>query len=411
MRLVFKIISALCFVICVAVLSLTAFGSFYLPDTIVAENGKVNSENTVFRLRTEFSDGQTQTVDALNTQKQTEKSGEYAVLGIFPVKSVTIKPSDRLYAVPSGQAFGLKLYSDGVIVVGTEDVVTESGTVNPSKKAGIQAGDIISEVNGNKIDSSAALIESFSQSDGETMTLKIIRNSQELEVPFTLVRSDGDTLKAGLWIRDSFAGIGTMTFYTADSLSFGGLGHSVNDVDTGKIVPITSGEAVLAKIEGCVRGSSSAAGELYGSFTDTKLGDLFMNSDRGVFGRYSLTPSMENAIPIAVRNEIKTGDAQIISTVDSSGPQYFDIRIVRLYSGNEQDNKNMIIEVTDDKLISITGGIVQGMSGSPIIQNGMLVGAVTHVFINNPLQGYGIYAENMIKEINEMTDTGEKKAA
>ena len=258
-------------------------------------------------------------------------------------------------------------------------------------------------MNSKPVSSSADVTNAIAVSKGKSIEMIIERDGKEIKVSFTPVRSDGGVLKAGMWIRDSFAGIGTMTFYTDENV-FGGLGHAVTDIDTGQTVPISGGEAVKADINGCIRGTRLAAGELYGSFTEEKLGDLFENGDRGVFGLLSQTPSDNEKIPVALRQEISTGKAQIKATVDENGPEYFDINIIKLNLSSDGNLRNMVIEVTDERLIEKTGGIVQGMSGSPIIQNNKLVGAVTHVFVNNPLQGYGIFAENMINEAEEFNE-------
>jgi stage IV sporulation protein B len=377
-----------------------------LPDSIVAEKIAENSKNVIFTVESVSSDGQVRTLD-----KADAENGEhafYSLLGIFPVKRVDVRKSGRVYVYPSGRTFGLKLYSDGVLIVCIDETVLSDGSVSPAKKAGLKVGDIIRSMNGREITESKDVTDVIGSSDGNSISMIIERDGKEMNIEFTPVRSDGGTLKAGMWIRDSFAGIGTMTFYTENG-SFGGLGHAVTDVDTGQAVPISGGEAVKAEITGCIKGTKQTAGELYGNFTDEKLGDLTENSDRGVFGVISQTPSENEKIPVAVRQEIFTGKAQIIATVDENGPEYYDINILKL-NGSNETNKNMIIEITDESLIEKTGGIVQGMSGSPIIQDGKLVGAITHVFVNNPLQGYAIYAENMLDNANNVI-TKEKEAA
>ncbi len=401
MRLVIKVISALCFCFCLAVFALTLFGFFMLPDSIVTDSeASLKNENAIYKVQSVSSDGQVRTISAENAN---EGSAYYSLLGIFPVKRVSVTPSKRDYVYLSGQCFGLKLYSDGVLIVGIDDVILPEGEESPAKKAGLQVGDILKQINGVSVSSNNDVSSLIGKTDGNEVEMVIIRNGETKRLSFKPFRSDGGTLKAGMWIRDSFAGIGTMTFYTDENV-FGGLGHSVTDVDTGEAVPIVSGEAVNVIINGCVKGTQQSAGELYGVFTDKKLGDLSVNSDRGVFGQISSAPSQTKKVPVALRQEIKTGDAQIISTVDENGPQYFDVKITKLFSSGESNMKNMIIQVTDEKLISETGGIVQGMSGSPIIQNGKFVGAVTHVFVNNPLEGYAIYAENMVSQAKQMNE-------
>lgn len=193
------------------------------------------------------------------------------------------------------------------------------------------------------------------------------------------------------------AGVGTITFIDSASKVFGGLGHAVCDVDTGIVMPLADGDAVKTKITGCYKGSCGSTGELCGVFQDTNIGTLSLNTACGVYGFLNNIVSTNEAVPIATKQEVKTGSAKIISTVDEKGPQYYDVRIVRICNNDSSSSKNMIIEITDSSLIEKTGGIIQGMSGSPIIQDGMLIGAVTHVFVNDPIRGYAVFADNMLK--------------
>ena len=203
-----------------------------------------------------------------------------------------------------------------------------------------------------------------------------------------------------------------LTFYDPESRIFAGLGHAICDVDTGEEMPLLAGDIVDAHINGCYKGTKGAAGELCGVFGSQVMGTLMVNGNTGVYGFMNASSALTGkAVPVALRYEVKTGPAQIIATVDGKTPQYYDVEITKIYSGPDTQVKNMIVEVTDEALIQKTGGIVQGMSGSPIIQNGMLVGAVTHVFVNNPLQGYGIFAENMLHTAENVAAVQEKKAS
>ena len=411
MKLIFKILSLICFVLSSVIFSLTVFGINTLPDSIVYENTPVNSEYPFYTIQSETFDGQALTASTDLTEANGISQAQYSLLGLFPVKSVKLQSAQRMYVNISGEAFGLKLYSDGVLVVGTEEIETGEGKFNPAKDAGLQVGDIITEINGIGVLSNAQVSDIFQQCESVNVKMKIRRGGEEKEIDFTLVRSDGEGKRAGLWIRDSFAGIGTMTFYDSDSLIFGALGHAISDIDTGEIVPIISGEAVRITVDGCVKGSQSAAGELYGTFTDEKTGDLAINTESGIYGKLSFAPSDETPIPVATKQEIKTGAAVIRTTVDKNGPKDYTVNIIKLFDNEKSSTKNMVIEITDRELIEKTGGIVQGMSGSPIIQDGMFVGAVTHVFVNNPLQGYGIYAQNMTVNIKDSGTAEEKQAA
>jgi len=217
--------------------------------------------------------------------------------------------------------------------------------------------------------------------------------------------------KVGIWVRDSSAGIGTLTFFEKKTGIFAGLGHAVCDVDTGEIMPLAGGEAVEADIKGSYRGESGAPGELCGVFKNAVIGTLLLNNDTGVYGQVSALRYENKQLPVAMSYEISTGSAQIIAEVNGDGEKYYDVEITKIYPNSDSHQKNMVIRVTDAELKKETGGIVQGMSGSPIIQDGMLVGAVTHVFVNNPEQGYAVFAQAMIDTVQELSGEGMKKAS
>ena len=412
MRSIFKILSVICLFLCAVVFSLTILGIYTIPDNITVTKGSGYGVSGFYYTKVLSDDGKVKSVNVNENQNKIEDnySVEFTLVGLFPVKTAKVTAENRQYVVPSGQSFGIKLYADGVVIVGMDDIAVNSQQINPAKNAGLQIGDIIKEIDGVKVTRNEQVSEIFRESEGKEMTLKIQRKNETIDVGFSLVKSDGGQFQAGLWIRDSSAGVGTMTFYDRQSGVFGGLGHAVNDVDTGEVMPLLDGEAMNAKITGCFKGVGGSAGELCGVFTEQSLGKIVRNGETGIYGVLDNVDSTAAVIPVATKQEIKTGEAQIIATVDENGPQYFDIKIVKLING-ENSMKNMIIEVTDERLIEITGGIVQGMSGSPIIQDGMLVGAVTHVFVNDPLQGYGIYAENMLKTANEIENGKQQNAA
>lgn len=334
-----------------------------------------------------------------------------SVLNTIPVKSSTVTVSKRQYAVPSGDIFGVKIFTDGVLIVGMDDVFTDNGAVNPAKEAGLKVGDIILSVNGRQIMKTAQLTEAIKNAEG-TATIHARRDGKEFTVQLKLAYSQNEHVqKAGLWVRDSTAGVGTMTFYNPETGVFGGLGHAICDIDTGSVMPFQSGVAVKTEISGCYKGSPGITGELCGVFQEQNIGELYDNKQTGVYGALTDFDKTAVPLPVATKNEVKTGYAQIISTVDETGPHYYDVQITKVYPNSDENGKNMIIEVTDSALIAKTGGIIQGMSGSPIVQNGMLVGAVTHVFVNNALQGYGIFAETMLDNAKEVESALLQKAS
>lgn len=294
-----------------------------------------------------------------------------------------------------GFPIGIKLYCNGVIIVDTQNVETSGGYENPAQKAGILKGDIITEIDGVKVYSNSKVSEIIEKSNGKPLKMKILRNGEYKNVVFSSVYSTvSNQYKAGLWIRDSSAGIGTVTFYTQEG-EFASLGHAVCDIDTGEILPILSGETTDAKITGCYKGKAGSAGELCGVLEKGATGKIMVNDSMGIYGVFNTVDKTKTLYPLCPKNEIKSGAAQIITTVENGKQESFNIEIERIdYISSE--NKNLVIKVVDENLISKTGGIIQGMSGSPIIQNGRLIGAVTHVFLNDPTGGYGIFAETML---------------
>lgn len=321
-----------------------------------------------------------------------EKDGEWGYyVGAIPIKTADITRKERPSLIPCGTPFGIKLRSEGVMVV----AVTEG---SPAAEGGIKKGDIITRINGEKVhcndDVTAALTN---QSE-----ILLKRGDSELSLTCCPNR-DEDTgcLKMGAWVRDSAAGIGTMTFCDPETGTFGGLGHAVSDITTGALVPLASGEITAADIYDIVRGEQGAAGELCGAlFPEEITGRLSANTPVGVFGTLSELPQGE-AVPVAFRQEVKTGSAYILATLDGKEPKAYSIEIERVNLLGINSSKGMVIRITDPELLAEAGGIVRGMSGSPIIQNGMLVGAVTHVLVNDPERGYAVFAETMLEQMLE----------
>lgn len=399
------------FGLCIAsvIFAFVLFGEITIPDSIqLLENEEIHV-NGIYSLKSsqeEENNASAASVASVSSEKPGSYTVEISVFNTIPVKSSTVTVSKRQYVVPSGDIFGVKIYTDGVLVVGMDDVFTASGAVNPAKDAGLEIGDAILAVDGKTVDTTEALTEAL-HSGAQQVCVQVRRGSETFETVLTLAVSENDgSLKAGLWVRDSTAGVGTMTFYDPETGVFGGLGHAICDLDTGAVMPLKSGVAVETVISGCYKGSAGVTGELCGVFQEKTLGELYANCDAGVYGCLAEFDTSAVSLPVATKNEVKTGYAQIISTVDDTEPHYYDVQIVKVYPNSDENGKNMILEVTDEDLITKTGGIIQGMSGSPIIQDGMLVGAVTHVFVNNALQGYGIFAETMLKE-SQSVETAE----
>lgn len=333
-------------------------------------------------------------------------------MNIIPIKKVNIQKTEDVYVVPGGSTFGVKLFTKGVIIVGISDIKTKSeGLVNPAKQAGLQKGDIILNVNQKEVNSNEELIKVVEESGGEDLLAEVIRNGMKYETNIKPVRNDTDgAYKLGIWVRDSSAGIGTVTFWDEKTKTFGGLGHGICDIDTGELLPLSHGDIIKVNINGISKGMRGNPGELKAYFIEGEpIGTLIENTYSGIYGKFNSVPSSNEPIPVAMKQQAKQGNAQILTTIFGATPEYYDIDIVHINYNEETMSKNMIIKITDERLLSETGGIIQGMSGSPIIQNGMLIGAITHVFVNDPQRGYAIFAENMISKLQDLNDTDYKK--
>lgn len=322
------------------------------------------------------------------------------LFGFIPIKEAEVKHTDAPVLIPGGSPIGIKLLTDGVVVVSTKAVY---GDDSPAVEAGIEPGDCILKANGEILASSGRLAEIIMSSHGESVEMTVRRDGREFETNVEPLFSEEDgTYKAGLWIKDSSAGVGTVTYIDPKNGSFGALGHPISDSQTRKILPLGSGEIVDVTVTGCDKGSPGCPGELFGTFlSGLASGSILRNCEQGIFGNVTYLGTRREPIPIAFRTEIETGKATVLTTISGSVPQEYEIEIEKL-SRSDGGSRNMVIRVTDPRLLEATGGIVQGMSGSPIIQNGRLVGAVTHVFVSDPTRGYGIFIENMLEAAGEL---------
>lgn len=316
--------------------------------------------------------------------------------GFIPFKKVNLSVTDEIKLIPGGNLVGINLKTKGVLVAGTEDIETQNGTYSPAKKAGMMPGDIIISVNNTPVYSTDDVSNLISESDGEIL-VRGERNGEEmlwkLKSP-----SENKEKKVGLWVRDTIAGIGTVTFYSDDT--FGALGHSISDIDTGESVDSVGGSIFDADVIGVDKSEKGAPGALKGVFSGKKTGEISKNSPFGIYGTCNV-PEYEK-VSIQSRSDTRPGDAKILCDI-GDGREEFDAKIIRILPQGET-TKGMVIEITDETLLKKCGGIVQGMSGSPILQNGKIVGAITHVFVNDPTRGYGIFIENMLAEAEKISD-------
>lgn len=310
-----------------------------------------------------------------------------AIVLMCPLISAAAEDSRRS-VILGGVPFGLTMYTNGVIVV---NVDTDD---SPAREAGIRENDVITKADGEEITSNEQLQEIITTSEGRDIELSVLRGKSPISVSITPEEnSDGD-YTAGMWIRDSTAGLGTITYFDESTRSFGALGHGICDRDTGMLLPLGSGEIVKAEMTSVVKAKKGAAGGLNGYMSDEVIGEMTVNNGYGVYGKYNAVPDGER-LPCAYDSEIKPGPAYVYTTVDDTGLKRYEAEIESLNIVSNS-GQNMVVRITDSELLEKTGGIVQGMSGSPIVQDGRLIGAVTHVFINSPERGYGITIGNML---------------
>lgn len=329
---------------------------------------------------------------------------EIKFLGMIPLKAVEVQKIKDLEICPGGNPVGVRVNSEGVIIVGHSEIeINNKKEESPGKAAGLEIGDVILRVNGENMENSMDLLKTIKECDNESIKVDILRNGENLTKTIHLKKENNKDYKIGLWIRDSTAGVGTMTFFDPTTKKFGALGHPITDADTNEPFLVKKGDLLESSIISVRKGEKGSPGELKGIFLneETPTGNIEKNTQSGIFGEIKNTQVLNNKIkPLKVgfRDEISVGKAKIITTVDESGPQEFDIEIEKTLNQSIPGSKSMVIKITDPRLLQKTGGIVQGMSGSPIIQNDKIVGAVTHVLINKPDTGYGIYIEWMLQE-------------
>ncbi len=390
MKRFFRLLTVVTLVVSAAVLGLTAYGAAALPDRISAVGGSVKL-GAVYSAVPEdaaaldvFSGGATET--------------DYSVrlLGVIPVKTVRVNVTERKYLALGGQLVGLRLKTEGVLVLGTEPFrAKEGGEADPAGEAGIKKGDTLLSVDGIRIDGNDMLTQTIADSEGRTLTLTVRRGDETLTLYLTPRRTAATGLyKGGLWVRDSTVGVGTVTFCDMETQRIAALGHGVYDTDTESLLNVANGEICTATVSSVKKGTPGTPGEITGSIGDNTVGSVTLNCEEGLFGELYYMDGAPELYPMATASEVHTGKAKVICTVEGGEKRAYDITIKKLEV--DDPSRNMTIRITDPALLERTGGIVQGMSGSPVVQDGLLVGAVTHVFVNDPKSGYGIFAENML---------------
>ena len=340
----------------------------------------------------------------------TRAAGSYqttlALGGWLPVKTIRATVMQRPTVTVCGTPFGVKMFSEGALVVGFSEVHTAAGTINPAKQAGLRLGDRVIRMGNTVTETNEQVHAALEAAAGAAVEVVYVRKGEQRQTTLLPVwDTQNAQWRAGMWVRDSSAGVGTLTFVDPEKGVFAGLGHPISDGDTGESIALRSGEIVPCEITGCSMGTVGSPGELKGKFLSTHaIGSIRINGENGVYGT-TRTGFSGQTMPVAFAQEVETGDAQILATVAGDTPRAYHVRIEKISDADPR--RNMVVRVVDKALLTRTGGIVQGMSGSPILQNGRLVGAVTHVLVNDPTRGYGIFAQTMLEQA-ERVATAEK---
>lgn len=381
-----------------------------LPDTLTLSSGQASVVHSGGFMRAQAREGAVQ-VAALGGERLGdvcvsaisggEDSVTFSLLGLIPLHETKVNVAGERTLIPGGQAVGVALRTQGVLVV--------SRTARGDAKTPLRTGDVILSVEGEAVESAAALSKRINQLSRDTTSLCVLRGGREvtLAVATPVDQTDGKR-RLGVWVRDSTAGVGTLSYMEPQSGAYGALGHAIVDADTGETLTVQEGALMRATVVGVTRAQSGKAGELRGSFLKEgeQIGTLAVNGAYGIYGTLDGMPEgllYPQGLPVGSRSAVHTGAASILSTVDEEGPKEYAIEIVRCFAQDAPSQKGMIIRVTDERLLQKTGGIVQGMSGSPILQDGRIIGAVTHVYLNDSTQGYGMYIEWMLEQSDRLT--------
>ncbi len=383
----------------------------HIPDQITIFEGENISLKTFFGITLE-SDDEVLSVSADTGKKTINKVGsEKLSVNFFDkllIKDIEVSVLPKTTVIPVGNIAGLKLYTSGVLVVGMSEIEGEdSRTYKPYENTGIEEGDTITKINDKEVNTTDELIEKINMSKGENVEIQYIHDEQTKECSIKPVKTSEEEYKLGLWVRDSAAGVGTVSYYEPSTHTFGALGHGITDIDTGDLLNIAKGEFVTAKILDIKKGEDGNPGKIQGTVENQEtIGEISKNTEFGIFGKIkdisSLNIDTSKEMEVALRDEIQLGKATILCSLDNQTVGEYEIEITKINKENNYNNKSMEIKVTDERLIEKTGGIIQGMSGSPIIQNGKFVGAITHVLVNSSTEGYAIFGDLMLKQSKEV---------
>lgn len=377
-----------------------------LPNNIILIQGEQLKLDTILGIN--VKNAETMQASSNLNNSIVDETGKMTLnlsfFNLFPVKAVTVNVIPKTSVIPLGKAIGMKMYTEGVLVVGMSEIEGKK----PYENSGIETGDKIIEINNQEINNTDELIACVNSSKGEAVEIKYISDTEEKVANIEPVKTANNEYKLGLWVRDAAAGVGTLTFYEPSTGNFGALGHGINDVDTYELIDIANGELVTTNIVDIVKGQNGTPGEIRGTIDNgITVGAIAKNTSFGVYGQISninrLNIDSSKAMEVANRNEIKTGKAEIICELENGTTKTYEIEIQKIFLENNENNKSMLIKITDEELFEKTGGIIQGMSGAPIIQNGKFIGAVTHVLVNDCKMGYAVFGDLMIKQMREVS--------
>ena len=404
-----KILKMLLLVLFLCVIYAYTLSIETIPNKYVLFEGENISLKTIFGLTIKNEDLNIIETLSNNVNKLSEEIGkstiEVSLFDKISLKKVEVSVIPKTKVIPIGNIAGVKLYTNGVLVVGMSEIKgNDNKKYKPYENTGIQEGDTIIKVNEQYINSTKDLEESINSSNGKELRIKYIHKEETKECSIMPVKIDVSEYKIGLWVRDSAAGVGTVSFYEPNTKTFGALGHGITDIDTNELINISSGEFITTRILNITKGEVGKPGRMQGTIEKQEnIGIISKNTRFGVYGKVNSVSALNidtsKEMEVALRDEIKTEKATILCALDEEQPKEYEIEIEKIYKENNYDNKSMKIKVTDKKLIEKTGGIIQGMSGSPIIQNGKFIGAITHVLVNNPTEGYAVFADLMIKQM------------
>lgn len=383
-----------------------------IPNELVVFEGEKISVKTLLGLNIKNENQQTIETSSSNGEKLSQDVGkstlEVSLFDNILLKNVEVSVLPKTKVIPVGNIAGVKLYTSGVLVVGMSEIEgNDNKKYKPYENTGIKEGDTIIKVNDKNINSTSDLIQTVNLSQGHDISIKYVHQQETKECSITPVKTNNSQYKIGLWVRDSAAGVGTVTFYDPTSKTFGALGHGITDIDTNELINIASGEFITTKILNITKGESGNPGKIQGTIENqNNIGTIGKNTRFGIYGKVdnlaSLNIDTSKEAEVALREEIQIGKAKILCSLDNQKPQEYEIEIEKIYKDNNYDNKSMKIKVTDEKLLEKTGGIIQGMSGSPVLQNGKFIGAITHVLVNDPQEGYAVFGDIMLKQAKEI---------